>query len=147
MVVVRDRVYRSRVIWDETRKEGSSYQAYINAILYELQPFPKNAISSSLTRLGHSMHWLITRLIPAMFKSVYHVMKEWRIKEWTIVFAVFLFWQFVRFLHRYVRTSVCIYTGTYVKSIFNFEISRKKSIDAIMTIILIIFEEILLYCY
>lgn len=96
--------YQSRQIWNETRKPNAPRSALIRAILYELQPIrldesTTSAIQSLWTRGVGSARIVVTEIIPYMIKFSIATIRKWTRKEWSIVFGITAYWQFVRFVH------------------------------------------------
>lgn len=131
-----NRTYRSRKIWNETRKPDSPCSALIRAILYELQPIrldesTTSAIHSFLTRAVRSARILVTEIIPSLIKFAVKTLRQWTRKEWCIVFGIMAYWQFVRFLHSTLDAGPMVLMFSALTAIFTIGLGDNIDPDGI----------------
>lgn len=97
--------YRSREIWDETRKPNSTYMDLFRAICYELQPgIPLFSLGSFLKEnIFPFAYFLIKFLIKFLWMDIIYkrVYKTWSIKEYVYFLILpYLYWCLVVFVHK-----------------------------------------------
>ena len=94
---------RSRSLWDEARKPNASTSATVRAILYELQPIRFSTVDMKpwLLKARQSMKF-IQSSIPLLVRSLISVIRKLNHKQWLVLISVWLYWQLVKWIHRYV---------------------------------------------
>ena len=94
---------RSRALWDDARRTDASYSALIRAILYELQPvrFSTLQVTPWLVQVRQCLGFIQLNT-PRVTRSLLSFLKRRTLKQWLILFTLWLYWQLVKYIHRYV---------------------------------------------
>jgi len=94
--------YRSRAIWDETRKENAPYTTYIRAILYELQPIRFSSINiHQIIHTTKSICLQIIQLTMILLRSLYHdVIKKLTLRDLKYFSMISGYVYVVLYIHR-----------------------------------------------
>jgi hypothetical protein len=101
---------RSRALWDEARRPNAPRIALLHAILYELQPVRFSAIDVSGIVTSLQTAWstsvsIFTETIPSLARGSVHVLRNMNRRHWMAVGAVILYYNVVRWVHRYAHRS------------------------------------------
>lgn len=119
-------VKRSRVLWDEARKEDASWTATARAILYELQPIRFSTIDvsgivSTASRLGRFLVALacsIVRSVPGVVRGLIRILRGMSRSQWGVVGIVVAYYYFVRLIHQYLEAGPLVVIATGMIGIF-----------------------------
>lgn len=119
-------VKRSRVLWDEARKEDARWTATARAILYELQPIRLSTIDvsgviSTASRLGRFVVALtcsIARSVPDVARGLVRIVHGMSRRQWGVLGIVLVYYFFVRLVHRYLEAGPLVVIATGMIGIF-----------------------------
>ena len=108
---------RSRALWDEARRPNAPRLALLHAILYELQPVRFSAIdvsgiATSLQTVWSTFVSIVTETVPSLTRGSVHVLRNMNQRHWMAVGAVILYYNVVRWVHRYVNVNY--HVGVFV---------------------------------
>lgn len=119
-------VKRSRVLWDEARKEDARWTATARAILYELQPirfstFDISGIVSTVSRIARFVVALtcsIVRSLPDLARGLVRMLRGMSRRQWGVLGMVVGYYYFVRLVHRYLEAGPFVVIATGMIGIF-----------------------------
>ena len=119
-------VKRSRVLWDEARKEDARWTATARAILYELQPirfstFDISGIVSTVARICRfavALTCSIARSLPGLARGLVRILRGMSRRQWGVLGMVVGYYYFVRLVHRYLEAGPFVVIATGMIGIF-----------------------------
>ena len=117
---------RSRVLWDEARREDAPWTATARAVLYELQPIRFSSINfsgvgSSLSRFGQfvaALAHFIARALPGLARGLIRIARGMTMRQWGMVGIAVGYYYFVRLVHRTLEARPLVVIATAMIGIF-----------------------------
>ena len=117
---------RSRVIWDEARREDAPWTATARAVLYECQPIRLSSINfsgvgSSLSRFGRfvaALAHFIARALPGLVRVLIRIARGMTMMQWGMLGIAVGYYYFVRLVHRTLEAGPLVVIATAMIGIF-----------------------------
>ena len=117
---------RSRVIWDEARREDAPWTATARAVLYECQPIRLSSINfsgvgSSLSRFGRfvaALAHFIARALPGLVRGLIRIARGMTMRQWGMLGIAVGYYYFVRLVHRTLEAGPLVVIATAMIGIF-----------------------------
>eukprot|EP00934_Nitzschia_sp_Nitz4_P004424 Nitzschia sp. Nitz4//scaffold128_size63911//34336//35241//NITZ4_006221-RA/size63911-snap-gene-0.68-mRNA-1//-1//CDS//3329534838//4414//frame0 len=118
---------RSRALWEQTKRPEASWNDWLKAFLYELQPirFSRSSQQESLQWLRSLVDSIILaiRSFPLLVRHVVQFLGARTRRQWMIVGGVVVYYLFVRWIHNLLHAGPIVIIATSLCIIFSFGLS------------------------
>ena len=129
------RLRRARSLWDETRKPNASKKAFLQAILYELQPIRYSELQKyssilyniTFYRSPTSIHKFMTKTVPFVLIAIVQFLLRRTLREWMYVIGFIMYWFIVAYLHHLLHAGPMIVISTILILIFTIGLGDNKT--------------------